>query len=124
MHALRRPGAEGDHGAPPVLGILPPFDEAVVFQVARQLARRWEREVELARQLADAALSLGSDLREQPHVSPTERRLAAHQLQQLRCRAPPCPEPAHHAAEEAAQFLQLLLISYHHVTIIGSEERR
>jgi hypothetical protein len=39
-------------------------------------------------------------------------------------RAAAGPEPAHHAAQEAAQFAQLVVVGYHRVTIIGSEERR
>jgi hypothetical protein len=39
-------------------------------------------------------------------------------------RAAAGPEPAHHLAQEEAQFAQLLVFSYHRVTIIGSEERR
>ena len=58
------------------------------------------------------------------YVPPAEGRLAAHELQELRRRAAPRPEPAHHAAKGVTQLRQLLVVSYHRVTIIGSEERR
>ena len=124
MHALRRPGVEGDHRPPPVLGILTALDQIVVLQVAGELARSRQREVELARQLADASLALRPDLGEQGHVPPAEGRIAANELQQLLGGAAACPEPAHHVTQEQAQLAQLLVVSYHRVTIIGSEERR
>ena len=40
-------------------------------------------------------------------VPAPERWVGAHQLEQLRCGAPPRPEPAHHPPEQAAQLAQL-----------------
>lgn len=124
VHTLRRPSAQGNHRAAPVLGVLAPLDETVILEVACELARRRQREVELASQLTDAPLALRSDLRQQGHVPPAEGRIAAYELQQLLGGATACPEPAHHVAQEALQFCQVAVIGYHYVTIIGSEERR
>ena len=96
----------------------------MLLEVARQLARGREGEVELARQLTDAPLAVRPDLCQQAHVPAAEGRIAAHELQELRRGAAPGPEPAHHPAQEAAQFRELIVVGYHRVTIIGSEERR
>jgi len=96
----------------------------VILEVARQLARRREREVELARQLADAPLAVRPDLGEQGHMAPAEWWIAADELEQFRRGAPAGPEPPHHVAQELAQLAQFVVIGYHRVTIIGSEERR
>jgi len=76
------------------------------------------------RQLADAPLALRPDLGEEPDVAPAERRIAAHELEELLRGPASRPQPAHHAAQQLTQFARLVVISYHRVTIIGSEERR
>ena len=96
----------------------------MILEVARELARRREREVELPRQLTDAPLPVRPDLRQQAYMPPAEGRIAAHELQELRRGAAAGPGPPHHPPQEAAQFRQLLVIGYHRITIIGSEERR
>jgi hypothetical protein len=93
----------------------------VILEVACQLAGGRQRETELAGELADRALALRPDLREHADVPAAERRVAAHQLEQLGGRPPPAPEAAQHAAQQAAQFPELLLIGYHRVTITESE---
>ena len=87
--------------------MLPPVDEIVRLELGRQLARGWQREAELAGELADGALPLRPDVGEHRDVPPAERRLALHQFEQLRRRSPPRPEPAHHPPQQAAELAQL-----------------
>ena len=57
--------------------------------------------------VTDGALPLGADVREHGDVAATQLGLALDKLEQLRRRAPPCPEPAHHPPQQAAQLGQL-----------------
>jgi hypothetical protein len=93
----------------------------MVLEIARQLARGGQREAELVRELAHASLAFAADLGEEADMSPAERRIAAHELEQLCGRPPPRPQPAHHTAQQPAQFGQAIIIGYHRITIIGSE---
>ena len=77
------------------------------LELGRQLARGGQREAELARQVADGALALGADVREHGDVAASQLGLALDELEQLRRRAPPRPEPAHHPPQQAAQLGQL-----------------
>ena len=77
------------------------------LELGRQLARGGQREAELAGQIADGALPLGADVREHGDVPPSQLGLALDELEQLRRRAPPRPEPAHHPPQQAAQLGQL-----------------
>ena len=77
------------------------------LELGRQLARGGQREAELARQIADGALPLGADVREHGDVPPAQLGLALHEVEQLRRRSPPRPEPAHHPPQQAAQLVQL-----------------
>jgi hypothetical protein len=94
----------------------------VLLEVAGELARRGERQLELARELADAPLSLGPYLREDRDVAAAERRVALDEREQVGRRPPARPEPAHHAAECVAQRGQLS-IGYHSITITPSERK-
>jgi hypothetical protein len=77
------------------------------LELGRQLARGRQREAELPRQIAHGSLPLGADVREHGDVAATQLGLALDKLEQLRRRAPPCPEPAHHPPQQAAQLGQL-----------------
>ena len=106
-HPVFGEGVQVDDGAAPVVDVLAPVHEVVRLELGRQLARGGQREAELARELADGALPLRPDVGEHRDVPPAERRLALHQLEQLRRRSPPRPEPAHHPPQQAAQLAQL-----------------
>ena len=116
--------AQPDHGPPAVGRVLAPLDEAVIFEITRELARGGQRQAELAREVADRALALRSDLREHGDVPPAERRVAAHELEQLRRRPAPRPQTAHDPPQLSAQLCELLWIGYHQLTIIESEGRK
>ena len=77
------------------------------LELGRQLAGCGQREAELARQVADRALALGADMRKHGDVPAAQLGLTLHELEQLRRRAPPGPEPAHHPPQQAAQLAQL-----------------
>jgi hypothetical protein len=95
----------------------------VLLEIPRQLAGGREREAELAGELADRPLALRADLREHGHVPATERRVAAHEVEQLGSRTPARPQSAHHPSQQCAQLAQLVRLGYHRVTIILSEAR-
>ena len=120
----RRRGREVDERAPAVGRVLAPLDEAVVLEVARQLARGRQRETGGLGDVSHCLRTLRADVREDAHVAATERRVARHELEQLRCRAPSRPEPAHHPPQLRSQFAQVVVIGYHQITIIESEGRR
>ncbi len=93
-------------------------DQAELFEVARQLARRRQRQPELVRQLADRPLPLGADLREDGDVPPGEPDVAVGDGEQVVARPAPLPEPAHHAAQVAAELVQLVAFAYHRTSVI------
>ncbi len=97
--------------------MLAPVEEAAILELARQLARRRQREAELLRQLADRALALGADVREHRDVSPRQRRPRAGGLEQVVARSPPLPQPAHDAAQQAAQLAELAAV-HHRASVI------
>ena len=113
-----------DDRPPPVGRVLAALEQPMLLQVARQLARSGQREPELARDVADRALTLVADVGEHGHVAPAERRLAVHEREQLGRRAPPVPEAPHDAAEARAELRQLCIFGYHTITIIPSEPER
>ena len=77
----------------------------MLLELARELARRGQREAELARDLADRPLALGRDVGEHADVPAAERRVAVDELEELGRRPPARPEPAHHAAQQLRSSL-------------------
>jgi hypothetical protein len=96
-----------DDGAAPVIGVFTSLDELMRLELRRQLARCGQGEAELASKVADGALPLGADMCEHGNVPASQLGLALDELEQLRRRAPPGPEPAHHPPQQAAQLAQL-----------------
>ena len=107
-----------DHRPAPVVDVLAAADEAELFEVARQLARRRQRQSELVRQLADRPLPLAADLGEDGDVPPGQAPVAVGDGEQVVARAAPLPEPAHHAAQVAAELVQLAAFAYHRTSVI------
>jgi hypothetical protein len=83
LHACRGARIEVDDGAAPVVRVLPPLHETVALELRRELARRRERQPDRPCEVADSLSLGGRDLCEQRHVAAAERRLAAHQRDQL-----------------------------------------
>ena len=110
-------------GAPPVGGVLASLDQAMVFELARQLAHRGQRQAERRGELGGGLLALGADAGEQRHVPPAERWIAVDEREQLAGRAPAAPEATHYPPERIAELHQLLVFCYHRITIIESEGR-
>ena len=96
-------------------------DELVVLEVAGELARRGQAQAELLRDLADRALALGGDVREDGDVTRPERRVAVEELVR---RVTAAAEAAQDPPQRAAQFCYLLRNSYHQITVTSVPERR
>ena len=88
--------------------MLAPSDEAVVLELADELARGGQREAELSRDLADRPLALRGDVGEHADVAAAERRIATDELEELRCRPPARPGASHDAAQEPAELAQVV----------------
>ena len=94
--------------------------EVVLLEVTGELARGRERDAELLGELADRSLALGSDLDEQRHVPPPDRRVAAKEALELGRRMPPPPEPPHHEPQQAAQLPNLRIRTRHRLRSVNS----
>lgn len=75
--------AELDDRPAPILGILAAPQQLVLLEVAHELARRRERQAELARQVAHGARALGGHVGEDGDVAAAEAGLPVDQAQQL-----------------------------------------
>jgi hypothetical protein len=117
-HALGRERVQVDDGAAAVVCVLAAVNERAVLEVAGQLARGRERQPELARELADGALSLGADVSEHRHVPAGEPRAGADERQQVVARAPALPEAAHDPAQHPAELVELPAVAYHCALVI------
>jgi len=117
-HALGGERVEVDDGAAAVVRVLPTVDERTVLEVAGELARRREREPELARELSDRPLALGADVREHGHVAPRQPWLRADEREQVVARPTALPEAAHDSPEHAAELVELPAAAYHLVLVI------
>ena len=106
-HAIFGERVQADHSATPIVRVFAPLHKLVRLQLGRQLAGRGQREAEFASEVADRALALRADVREHGDVPAAQVGLALDELEQLRRRAPPGPEPAHHPPQQAAQLAQL-----------------
>jgi hypothetical protein len=122
VHALARLWCERHDGPAAVGRVLAADDEAALLEVADQLARGRQAETDRLGQLADAALALDADLREQADVPATEPRLALARRHEAERRPPPAPEPAQHVAQRLAGTGDLLFC-YHWITIIVDESK-
>ena len=99
---------EPDEGAPPVGGVLTAVDEAMVLELADELARGGQREAELARDLADRPLAFGGDVGEHTDVAATERRVAADEVEQLRRRPSARPAASDDPSQKPAELAQIV----------------
>ena len=82
--------------------------ECVIFELSDELARRGQREAELAGDLADRPLAFGGDVRQHTDMAAAERRVAADELEQLGCRASARPRAPHDAAQELPELAQVV----------------
>ncbi len=111
--------AELDDRAAAVLGVLAPLEQPVVLEVAHELARRRERQAELAREVADGARPLRGHVREHGHVPAAEARLAVDQGQELGRRPPPAVQAAQHRPHQAPELLEVSVsVAVCHITVI------
>lgn len=88
--------------------MLAPSHEAVVLELADELARGGQREAELTRDLADRPLAFGGDVGEHADVAAAERWIAADELEELRRRPPARPGASDDAAQEPAELAQVV----------------
>ena len=98
--------------------MLPAINELVVLEVTGQLARRRQREAELASDLPDGPLALRADVGEHGDVASRQRWFPAHEREQILTRPAPVPEAPHHVAQEPAELRQLLPFGYHRASVI------
>ncbi len=106
MHVLGGCRVERDNGAPPVVGILAPMNEAVSFELGGQLAGRRQRDADSFGQLAHRLRAADTDLGQRRDMPPAEAGLAGDEREQLR-RPAPTPEPAHHLSQRSAELREL-----------------
>ena len=103
----------------------------MLLEVARELARGGQRDPELLGELADGALALRSDLDEQRHVPPPDRRVAVKEALELCGRVTAAPQAAHDEPQQPAQLPNLRirarhrlpsLNSYHSITVMVRQQ--
>ncbi len=104
LHLRRGRRVEADDGAPPVLRVLAPADEARVLELADELAGRREREAQIACHLADRPFALGRNVGEDADVPPAEAWCAGDEAEQFHRGTPPRPDAAHHPAKRVAKL--------------------
>jgi len=102
---FRRERVEVDHGAPPVVDVLAAADEHVVVEVAGELARGGQAEVEVGGELADRLRPVGADMGQQRQVARGQVQVRA----QLDAGLPAPPETAHDRLEQAAELAEVVV---------------
>ena len=117
-HLRRGERVQVDDRPAPVVRVLAAAHEAVILELAGELARGGQGELQLARELTDRPLALGADVGQDGHVPPREPRLARHECEQLVGRPPPLPEAAHHPAQVVPKRVQLPALRYHCASVI------
>ena len=112
-HVLLALRVEVDDGPALVLDRLVPVDEVVLLEVAREAARRRQREPHLVRQLADRARPFSPHLDQERNVTATDRRVAVQEGREVGGRSSPAPQPAQHLAQKAPKLCNLRVRSRH-----------